>query len=103
MHLSAMAHGTSNSDSQPPSDSDDRWHTFAEILQRLHQEKFYIHPHQLAEFYLRHGLPVDLRYVPPHLQQKAEQINANYQGDMVRSEEHKELPHLFPFEQELDL
>lgn len=64
--------------------STDSWPTFWEILQRLHQEGILIHAEQLAEFFLRHGLPVDLRYVPAHLQQKARLLNANYQGDMAR-------------------
>ncbi|MGP1386163.1 MAG: hypothetical protein ACTS2F_21570 [Thainema sp.] len=59
------------------------WPTFTNILQRLHDEGIYIHHEQLAEFLLYHGLPVDLRYVPPHLQAKAQQINQNYQGDMA--------------------
>lgn len=58
-------------------------HTFKQILQRLNQEGIYIHSDQLAEFLLAHGLPVDLCYVPQHLQSKAIQINQNYQGDMV--------------------
>ncbi|UBF28473.1 hypothetical protein K9N68_11700 [Kovacikia minuta CCNUW1] len=74
------------------------WHTFPEILQRLHHEGIYIHPHQLAEFFLWHGLPVDLDYVPKHLQQRAAFVNANYQGDMARSEVAKEPLGLFPFE-----
>lgn len=63
------------------------WDSFEEILKRLHQEGIYLHPDQLAEFLLMHGLPVDPRYVPPHLQDKAKQINTNYQGDMARLEE----------------
>jgi len=66
-----------------PQPSED-WPTFEEMLQRLHQTGIYIHPDQLAEFLLAHGLPVHLRYVPKHLQQKALQVNENYQGDMVR-------------------
>jgi hypothetical protein len=62
----------------------DRWPTFEEILERLHQEGIYIHSEQLAEFLLFHGLPVDLKYVPLHLQQKAKLINQNYQGDLAR-------------------
>jgi hypothetical protein len=62
------------------------WDTFPKILQRLHQEGIYIHPHQLAEFLLRHGLPVDLDYVPEHLLSQAKLINANYGGDMARAE-----------------
>lgn len=78
--------------------SPDRWHTFAEILQRLHREQIYIHPDQLAAFFLFHGLPVDLKYVPQHLHAKAKRINANYQGDLAQLEEVSELPQLFPFE-----
>jgi hypothetical protein len=78
--------------------SPDRWHTFAEILQRLHRERIYIHPDQLAAFFLFHGLPVDLNYVPEHLQEKAKQINANYRGDLAQLEEVPDLAQLFPFE-----
>ena len=60
------------------------WPTFAEILYHLHQERLYICAEQLAEFMLLHGLPVDLQYVPPHLQEKAKQLNANYQGNMAQ-------------------
>lgn len=67
-----------------------RWHTFAELVLRLHREGIYIHPHQLAEFLLGHGLPVDPCYVPPRLKQTAETINAHYQGDMARLEEMKD-------------
>lgn len=69
-----------------------RWLTFEEILQRLHKQGIYIHSEQLAEFLLRHGLPVHLRYVPAHLQSKAIQVNQNYQGDMVRQIEELEQP-----------
>lgn len=69
-----------------------RWQTFEEILQRLHKQGIYIHSEQLAEFLLRHGLPVHLRYVPAHLQSKAIQVNQNYQGDMVRQIEELEQP-----------
>jgi hypothetical protein len=62
------------------------WHSFEAILQRLHREGIYLHPHQLAYFFLTHGLPVDLCYVPAHLQSKAQHINDNYQGDMARLE-----------------
>jgi hypothetical protein len=92
----------------PPNDStghpqgndraDDRWHTFADILRRLHHERIYIHPDQLAEFLLVHGLPVELCYVPPHLRQKAQQVNANYRGDMARLEVTEEPPQKFSFE-----
>ncbi len=69
-----------------------RWQTFEEILQRLHKQGIYIHSEQLAEFMLRHGLPVHLRYVPTHLRSKAIQVNQNYQGDMVRQIEELEQP-----------
>jgi hypothetical protein len=62
----------------------ERWHSFDEILKRLHREGIYIHSDQLAEFLLFHGIPVDLQYVPNHLQQKAEQINQHYQGDLAK-------------------
>lgn len=65
----------------------EHWPTFEEILTRLHQEGIYIHAEQLAEFFLTHGLPVHLQYVPAHLQEKARAINENYQGDMARLEE----------------
>jgi hypothetical protein len=65
--------------------SQPHWHSFEEILRRLHQEGIYIHADQLAEFFLAHGLPVDLRYVPAHLQQKAKLVNENYQGDMAQA------------------
>ncbi len=67
--------------------SEGHWPTFAEILYRLHKEGLYIRANQLAEFMLVHGLPVDLQYVPPHLQKKARNLNANYQGDMARLSE----------------
>ena len=72
--------------------TDECWPTFEEILQRLHAEKIYIHSEQLAEFLLAHGLPVHLRYVPPHLQLKAIQVNENYQGNMARLIEELEPP-----------
>lgn len=62
------------------------WDSFDEILQRLHREGIYLHSEQLAEFFLAHGLPVDLNYVPSHLQDKAHVVNANYQGAMARLE-----------------
>ncbi|MBF2025857.1 MAG: hypothetical protein IGS48_03705 [Oscillatoriales cyanobacterium C42_A2020_001] len=65
---------------------DQHWPTFEEILRRLHQEGIYLHPHQLATFFVWHGLPVDLRYVPAGLQQRAAKINDNYLGDMARFE-----------------
>jgi hypothetical protein len=77
-----MNHPPSNASKDP-----DRWPTFAELLARLHQEGILIHPDQLAEFLLRHGLPVDLCYVPDRLRSKAEEINAGYQGDMARLED----------------
>lgn len=63
---------------------DNGWITFEQMLKRLHQAGIYIHTEQLAEFLLSHGLPVHLRYVPSRLQQRAEQINQNYQGDMAQ-------------------
>ena len=69
-----------------------RWQTFEEILQRLHKQGIYIHSEQLAEFMLRHGLPVHLRYVPKHLRLKATKVNENYKGDMVRIIEELEPP-----------
>jgi hypothetical protein len=59
------------------------WITFEHMLKRLHQEGLYIHPDQLAEFLLCHGLPVHLRYVPHHLRQRAMFVNEHYRGDMV--------------------
>src|SRR6478672_8763662 len=73
---------------QPP----ENWPTFEKMLQRLHQAGILIHPAQLAEFLLAHGLPVHLRYVPTHLQQKAKQVNKNYQGDMACLVEEIEQP-----------
>jgi len=70
----------------------ERWPTFEEILQRLHTQGIFIHPEQLAEFLLAHGLPVHLRYVPARLRLKALVINQNYQGDMVRLIEELEPP-----------
>ncbi len=67
-----------------------RWHTFSELILRLHREGIYIHPHQLAEFLLGHGLPVDPCYVPPRLKHKATTVNALYEGDMARLEEMKD-------------
>jgi hypothetical protein len=60
------------------------WYTFEGILRRLHREGIYIDSDQLAEFLLLHGLPVQLRYVPTHLRQRAIAINQNYQGDMAQ-------------------
>jgi hypothetical protein len=68
------------------------WHTFEDVLWRLHQDGIYVHPAQLAEFLVRHGLPVDLKYVPAHLRQRATQINDNYLGDMAQLEELEEPP-----------
>ncbi len=76
---------TSLSDTQPVP-----WHTFMDILQGLHRDGIYLHPDQLAEFFVRHGLPVDLQYVPGHLQERARHINTYYQGDMARVEEGRE-------------
>ncbi|HHP7243697.1 MAG TPA: hypothetical protein ACFE0H_03320 [Elainellaceae cyanobacterium] len=59
------------------------WTTFEDMLHRLHADGVYVHSEQLAEFLLAHGLPVDLRYVPSHLQSKARHINEHYQGDMA--------------------
>lgn len=70
--------------------SQEKWPTFSEILQRLHQEGIYIHSEQLAEFFLAHGIPVDLRYVPDRLKRKAMFINENYQGDMACLGERRE-------------
>lgn len=66
---------------------DEHWPTFEEILHRLHGAGIYIHPDQLAEFMLAHGLPVSLCYVPAHLREKAIKVNKNYQGDMARPRE----------------
>lgn len=84
--------GQSPQDDRPTTTSEDstRWHTFAELVVRLHQEGIYIHPHQLAEFLLWHGLPVDLCYVPNRLKQKAKDVNTQYQGDMARLEDMKD-------------
>jgi hypothetical protein len=72
--------------------TDKRWPTFEEMLQRLHRQGIYIHCEQLAEFLLAHGLPVHLRYVPAHLRPKAIQINQSYQGDMAHLIEELEPP-----------
>ncbi|MBD2021730.1 hypothetical protein H6F43_16235 [Leptolyngbya sp. FACHB-36] len=74
------------------------WDTFEDILRRLHKEQIYLHPHQLAEFLVYHGLPVDLCYVPKHLKQKAQKINDNYQGDWARQEAISQPHSLFSFE-----
>ena len=70
--------------------TNEKWPGFAEILQGLHRDGIYIHTEQLAEFMLAHGLPVDLRYVPDYLKQKAIKINQNYQGDMAKLSEQVE-------------
>ena len=69
-----------------------KWPTFEQILQRLHRKGIYLHPHQLAEFFLAHGLPVNLRYVPEHLRQRAILVNENYQGDMALLVEETDQP-----------
>ena len=63
------------------------WYGFSQMLQRLHAEGVYLHPDQLAEFLLAHGLPVDLDYVPAHLREKALLINTHYRGDMAAVDE----------------
>jgi hypothetical protein len=63
------------------------WYGFSQMLQRLHAEGIYLHPEQLAEFLLAHGLPVDLDYVPAHLREKALLINTHYRGDMAALDE----------------
>ncbi|MCL6433075.1 MAG: hypothetical protein K6T90_02495 [Leptolyngbyaceae cyanobacterium HOT.MB2.61] len=97
MSNSSSGKSSTAKQSQPLAQSA-RWHTFPEILQRLHQERIFIHSDQLAEFMVYHGLPVDLCYVPKHLKQRAKLINENYQGDMARLEMVKEQPSLFKFE-----
>lgn len=67
----------------PPSG---QWRNFAEILNHLHGAGLYLHPHQLAEFLVVHGVPVDLHYVPAHLQQRASMINRHYRGDLAQLE-----------------
>ncbi|MGQ4647949.1 hypothetical protein [Lyngbya aestuarii] len=78
--------------SSKPTDNDEHWPTFEEILQSLHNRGIYIHSEQLAEFMLVHGLPVHPRYVPERLQDKAIRVNQNYQGDMARPIEELEHP-----------
>lgn len=78
-----ISSNTSSVTSSPQPQTNQRWPTFLEMLQRLHQEGIYIHPEHLAEFLLFHGLPVNLCYVPKHLKSKAAFINKNYQGDMA--------------------
>jgi hypothetical protein len=80
-------------ESSSKSQDNERWHNFEDILQGLHAEGIFIHPEQLAEFLLAHGLPVHLRYVPAHLRDKAIELNENYQGDMVRVVEEPEPPY----------
>ena len=89
-NLLSIALGSMESSSKSP--DNERWPNFEEILQRLHSEGIFIHPEQLAEFLLAHGLPVHLRYVPAHLRDKAIEVNDNYQGDMVRVVEEPEPP-----------
>ncbi len=72
--------------------TDQHWPTFEGILQGLHSQGIYIHPEQLAEFLLAHGLPVHLRYVPAHLRARAMKVNENYRGDMVCLVEELEPP-----------
>lgn len=62
------------------------WHSFEDILSKLHSEGIYLHAEQLATFFIYHGLPVNLRYVPEALRARAVQINTHYQGDMARIE-----------------
>ncbi len=83
------------SESIPPPDARPdatNWPTFERILYGLHAEGIWVTPQQLAMFYLYHGLPVDLRYVPPHLHARATRINDNYQGDMARLERVETVP-----------
>lgn len=72
---------SSSSSRQAP---EEQWPTFKQMLHRLHRDGIYLHPDQLAEFLLAHGLPVDMYYVPQHLQEKAATINRHYQGDWAR-------------------
>ena len=71
----------------PSQQSTENWHTFSDVLDQLHAEGIYIHPDQLAEFFIRHHLPVSLRHVPAHLKPIATKINANYHGDIARLED----------------
>lgn len=80
--LSTGDSGTVQSSCQSP--PDEEWRSFEEILKKLHREGLYIHPEQLAEFLLAHGIPVPIRYVPQHLQEKAKSVNENYKGDMAK-------------------
>lgn len=90
-NLLSIALGSMESSSK--SQDNERWPNFEDILQCLHSEGIFIHPEQLAEFLLAHGLPVHLRYVPAHLRHKAIEVNENYQGDMVRVVEEPEPPY----------
>lgn len=90
-NLLSIALGSMESSSQ--FQDNERWPNFEEILQRLHADGIFIHPEQLAEFLLAHGLPVHLRYVPAYLRDKAIEVNENYQGDMVRVVEEPEPPY----------
>ena len=67
-------------------ESNDRWHSFTDVLKGLHAEGIYIHADQLAEFFIRHGLPVSLHHVPAHLKLMAMRINEHYRGDMAQLE-----------------
>ncbi len=78
---SASQHATSHAPSRQ------HWYGFSNMLKRLHDEGVYLHPEQLAEFLVAHGLPVDPRYAPERLQQKARLINAHYGGDMAALDE----------------
>jgi hypothetical protein len=78
---------------EQPALKDESWHTFEEILSRLHAEGIYIDADQLAAFLLHHGLPVHLRYVPPHLRDKAMTVNQSYQGDMAQLIEEWDYPY----------
>lgn len=60
------------------------WHSFEDILNRLHGEGIYLNAEQLATFFTYHGLPVNLRYVPEALRERAHLINIHYQGDLAR-------------------
>ena len=96
--MPASMHGVSFTDSNCVHTSiqqqpQEHWQTFEEMLQGLHKSGIYIHPEQLAEFLLSHGLPVNLCYVPKHLQQKAKLINEKYQGDLARLEETTDEPY----------
>jgi hypothetical protein len=70
-----------------PASHPEPWPTFEQVLAGLHRDGIYIQSEQLAEFFLVHGLPVDLCYVPAHLRSKALSINQHYQGDMAKPSE----------------